>query len=52
MGKTKKFKVEVEEKPKRIGHQNHRSGSGEHDSREKRCRTRQKEVEKWSKDLD
>lgn len=52
MGKTKKIKIEVEEKPKRIGHQPHRSGAGNHDEREKRCRTRQKETEKWNKDFE
>lgn len=52
MGKTKKFKIEVEEKPPRRGHQEHRSGAGNHDNREKRCRTRQKESEKWTRDFD
>lgn len=48
MGKTnRKFKLDIEDKPPRKGHIEHRSGSGEHDSREKRVRTRQKEEEQW-----
>lgn len=45
-------KVEKENKKHRIvyEHIDHRSGSGEHDSRPKRERTRQAESTKWKKD--
>jgi hypothetical protein len=45
MKKPKSFKIVVD-KPTKKAHIPHRSGSGEHDSREKRLRTRQEIIRK------
>lgn len=45
MSKSRKTEIKINPK-KRTGHKPHRSGSGEHDSREKRKRTRKDIVDK------
>ncbi len=46
----KKLIIKLNKKADRLFHQEHRSGSGEHDSRPKRQRTRGKNAEQWKKD--
>lgn len=43
----KKHTIKIKPTKKRTGHNPHKSGSGQHDSRPKRKRTRQKQEESW-----
>lgn len=44
------MKIQLKKRPIKKGHAPHRSGSGKHDNRPKRIRTRQKVKENWIKD--
>ena len=52
MGKSKNFKIILEQKQPRKFHCEHRSGAGTHDNRPKRERTRAKQKEKWSEEYE
>lgn len=48
---AKNFKIILENKPPRKGHQEHLSGSGQMDNRPKRLRTRQTIKKNWEKEI-
>lgn len=51
-GKRIKFSIEIDIRKARREHRPHESGAGEHDSRPKRERTRERRKSQWGKDLE
>ena len=52
MKKKTKTTIKIDQKPVALGHQSHDSGSGVHDSRPKRKRTRKAQEREWKEDQD
>jgi len=52
MKKKTKTTIKIDQKPVALGHQSHDSGSGVHDSRPKRKRTRKTQEREWKEDQD
>jgi len=47
-----KFTIQIDPRKLRREHRPHESGAGEHDSRPKRERTRERSKSRWQKDLE